>query len=58
MQVAAVARVPPERLQFIVAPESVALGAGTSEVPGLGGGRGLVGGWLGVVSSWKDGWVD
>lgn len=37
MQVAAVARVPPERLQLIVAPESLAGVGGTSDVPGLGG---------------------
>jgi len=35
VQVAAVARVPPERLQLIVAPESLVLGGGASDVPGL-----------------------
>ena len=35
VQVAAVARVPPTRLQFIVAPEWDELGAGGMDVPGL-----------------------
>lgn len=37
MQVAAVARVPPAMLQFIVAPELEGVGDGMSDVPGLEG---------------------
>lgn len=46
MQVAAVARVPPDRLQLIVAPESWVVG-GASDVPGLEEREGWVSGLLG-----------
>jgi hypothetical protein len=55
VQVAAVARVPPERLQLMVAPESWVL-SGTSDVPGREGGRegqSLVGRRGEVVELWE-----
>lgn len=52
MQVAAVARVPPTRLQFMVAPEWDALGEGGMDVPGLKGVR-----WGGGVGEgWGEVW--
>jgi hypothetical protein len=50
VQVAAVARVPPSRLQLMVAPEWVVeVGGGGMDVPGL-----VEGGWLGWVYWWVE----